>query len=165
MFMCPLKIKFISIPTLTFKDKESGKMSAGGACVWKVSKGELTNPPVLSSLFSLNIDAEYVFIFKYNYYFEYYIVDGHFFFFFFCVFSLNQVFYTCNICKLIFLFFLYNSSMGTNQHESYFATSYHDDNASQLYQHTFKERMGKNWHESYIRPILSLHFYFQRFQS
>ena len=33
--------------------------------------------------------------------------------------------------------------MGMNQHESYFATSYHDDNANQLYQHTFKERMGR----------------------
>ena len=55
--------------------------------------------------------------------------------------------------------------MGMNWHESYFATSYHDDNTNQLYQHTFKERMGMNQHESHIRPILSLHFYFQRFQS
>ena len=37
-------------------------MSAGGAHVWKVSESELTNPPMLSSLRSLNIDAEYVFI-------------------------------------------------------------------------------------------------------
>ena len=34
--------------------------------------------------------------------------------------------------------------MGMNQHESYFATSYHDDTANQLYQYTFKERMGTN---------------------
>ena len=31
-----------------------------------------------------------------------------------------------------------------NQNESYFATSYHDDNANQSYQHTFEERMGTN---------------------
>ena len=37
-------------------------MSAEGAHVWKVGEGELTNPPVLSSPHSLNIDAEYVFI-------------------------------------------------------------------------------------------------------
>ena len=47
---------------LIFKNEESGKMSAGGARVWKVGEGELTNPPMLSSLHSLNIDAEYVFI-------------------------------------------------------------------------------------------------------
>ena len=52
-----------------------------------------------------------------------------------------------------------------NQHELYFATSYHDDNANQLHQHTSKERMGMNQHESYIKPILSLYFHFQRFQS
>ena len=49
---------------------------------WKVSEGELTYPPVLSSLYSLNIDAGYVCIylfFKYKYYFEYYVVDGHYF--------------------------------------------------------------------------------------
>ena len=61
MFMCPFKIKFVSILTLIFKDKESGKMSARGAHVLKVSEGELTNPPVCS-LCSLNIDDEYVFI-------------------------------------------------------------------------------------------------------
>ena len=61
MFMCSFKIKFISISILTFKDEETGKMSARGAHVWKVSEGELTNPPVLSSLHSLNIDAKYVF--------------------------------------------------------------------------------------------------------
>ena len=81
MFMCPFKIKFVSISTLIFRDEESGKMSAGGACVWKVSEGELTNPPVLSSLHSLNIDAlsMYLLSLKYNHYFEYYIVDGHYF--------------------------------------------------------------------------------------
>ena len=57
------KIKFISISILIFKNEESGKMSAGGAQVWKVSEGELTDPPVLSNLCSSNIDAEYVFIF------------------------------------------------------------------------------------------------------
>ena len=62
MFMCPFKIKFVSILTLIFKDEESGKMSAGGAHALKLSEGELTNPPVLGSLCSLNIDAEYVFI-------------------------------------------------------------------------------------------------------
>ena len=56
------KIKFVSISILIFKNEESDKMSAGGAHVWKVSEGELTNPPMLSSLCSLNIDAEYVFI-------------------------------------------------------------------------------------------------------
>ena len=56
------KIKFVSISILIFKNEESGKMSAEGACVWKVDEGELTNPPMLSSLHSLNIDAEYVFI-------------------------------------------------------------------------------------------------------
>ena len=62
MFMCPFKIKFVSILTLIFKDEESGKISARGVCVLEVSEGELTNPPVLSNLCSLNIDAEYVFI-------------------------------------------------------------------------------------------------------
>ena len=47
-----------------------------------------------------------------------------------------------------------------NWHELYFATSYHNDIADYLYQHTFKERMGMNWHESYTRSISSLHFYF-----
>ena len=42
--------------------KKVVKLSAGGAHVWKVGEGELTNPPVLSSLHSLNIDAEHVFI-------------------------------------------------------------------------------------------------------
>ena len=50
--------------------------------------------------------------------------------------------------------------MGTNRHKSYFAASYHDNIADELYQYTFKERMGMNRHESYTRSILSLHFYF-----
>ena len=62
MFTCPFKMKFVSISTLIFKDKESGKMSAGGACVLEVREGESANPPVLSSLHSLNINAEYVFV-------------------------------------------------------------------------------------------------------
>ena len=37
-------------------------MSAEGACVWKVGEDKLTNPPMLSSLHSLNTDTEYVFI-------------------------------------------------------------------------------------------------------
>ena len=61
MCMCPFRIKFVSILTLIFKDKESGKMSARGACALKLIEGELTNLPVLGSLHSLNIDAEYVF--------------------------------------------------------------------------------------------------------
>ena len=46
--------------------------------------------------------------------------------------------------------------MGTNQHESYFATSYHDVTANQLYQHTFKGRMGMNQHKSYTRSIFTI---------
>ena len=47
-----------------------------------------------------------------------------------------------------------------NQHESYFATSHCDDTASQLYQHTFKGRMGSNQHESYTRLIFTITFLF-----
>ena len=50
--------------------------------------------------------------------------------------------------------------MGTNQLESYFATHCHDDNANQLYQHTFEERMGMNQHKSYIKPIFIIIFPF-----
>ena len=50
--------------------------------------------------------------------------------------------------------------MGMNQHESYFATSYHDDTANQLYQHTFKGRMGTNQHESYTRSNFTIRFLF-----
>ena len=56
------KVKLVSILILTFKNEESGKMSAEGAHVWKVGEGELTNPPMLSSPHSPNIDAEYIFI-------------------------------------------------------------------------------------------------------
>ena len=52
------KIKLVSILILTFKDEESGKMSAEGVHVWKVDEGELMNPLVLSSPHSLNIDAK-----------------------------------------------------------------------------------------------------------
>ena len=78
-----------AISILIFKNEEVGKMSAGGAHVWKVSEGELTNPPMLSSLCSLNIDAKYVFIsLNTIIILEYYVVDGHYFvFFFLCVFS------------------------------------------------------------------------------
>ena len=38
-------------------------MSAGDTCALKLSGGELINSPVLDSLCSLNIDAEYVFLF------------------------------------------------------------------------------------------------------
>ena len=87
MFMCPFRIKFVSILTLIFKDEESGKMSAGGAHALKLSEGELTNPTVLGSLCSLNIDTEYFFFFKCNYCFEYYVVDGHYFIIFFMCIS------------------------------------------------------------------------------
>ena len=47
-----------------------------------------------------------------------------------------------------------------NQHKSYFATLYHGDNANQSYQHTFEERMGMNWHKSYIKLIFIIIFLF-----
>ena len=56
------KIKLVSILILTFKNEESGKMSAEGAHVWKVGEGESMNPPMLGSPHSPNIDTEYVFI-------------------------------------------------------------------------------------------------------
>ena len=46
----------------SFKNEESGKMSAKGAHVQKTSEGESTNSPVLSSPHSPIIDTEYVFI-------------------------------------------------------------------------------------------------------
>ena len=52
------KIKLVSISTSTFKNEESGKMSAEGACVWKVGEGESTNPPMLGSPHFLNTDAK-----------------------------------------------------------------------------------------------------------
>ena len=49
--------------------------------------------------------------------------------------------------------------MGMNWHKSYFATSYHDDTANQLYQYTFKGSMGTNQHELYTRLIFT-HYIF-----
>ena len=46
-----------------FKNKESGKMSVDSAHVQRTSGGESTNSPMLSSPYSLTIDAEYIFIF------------------------------------------------------------------------------------------------------
>ena len=95
------------------------------------------------------------------------IVDGHYFVItpLFLYIFLNHVFYMFSIPinKFISLFILYNSSMGMNQHKSYFATSYHGDIANQLYQYTFKERMSMNQHKLHIRVILSLHFVFRDF--
>ena len=56
------KIKLASILILTLKNEESGKMSAEGACVWKVGEGESMNPPVFGSPRSPNVYAEYVFV-------------------------------------------------------------------------------------------------------
>ena len=54
-------------------------MSSEDTHALELSGGELINSPVLDSLCSLNIDAEYVFLFlKYYYYFEYHTVDGFF---------------------------------------------------------------------------------------
>ena len=47
-----------------FKDEESDKMSAESALVQKTSEDKSTNSPVLSSPYSLTIDAKYVFIFQ-----------------------------------------------------------------------------------------------------
>ena len=59
-------------------------MDTGDMCALKLSGGELIKSFVLDSLCSLNIDAEYVFLFlKYYYYFEYHIVDGYYFFYVF----------------------------------------------------------------------------------
>ena len=55
--------KFLGILTLIFKDEESHKMSAEDTHALKLGGGELINSPVLDSLCSLNIDAEYVFVF------------------------------------------------------------------------------------------------------
>ena len=43
-----------------------------------------------------------------------------------------------------------------NWHESYFSTSYHDDNTNQLYQHTFKEGMGANHTSSQFYHYVSI---------
>ena len=63
MHLCVhLKIEFVNIFDIDiFKNKESYEMSAEGAHVQKMSERESTNSPVLSSLHSSNIDAEYVF--------------------------------------------------------------------------------------------------------
>ena len=54
-------------------------MDTGDTYALKLSGGELIRSSVLHSLHSLNIDAEYEFLFlKYYYYFEYHIVDSFF---------------------------------------------------------------------------------------
>ena len=68
--------------------------------------------------------------------------------------------YTCNV-QLIneplfyyyFFYYFYDSLVGMNWHESYFATLYQGDNANQSYQHTSEKRMSMNQHETYIKPI------------
>ena len=94
------KIKFVSISILFFKKEEIGKMSAKGAHVWKVGEGELTNPPMLSSIFSLYIDAEYVFIslnviITLN--ITYWMVIILLLLIFFICILLNQISYICDI--------------------------------------------------------------------
>ena len=59
-------------------------MDTRDTCALELSGGELIKSCVLDSLHSLNIDAEYVFLFlKYYYYFEYHIVDSYYFFYVF----------------------------------------------------------------------------------
>ena len=48
----------------SLKNEESDKMSADSAHVQGASGGESTNSPVVSSSYSLTIDAEYVFVFQ-----------------------------------------------------------------------------------------------------
>ena len=48
----------------SFKDEESDKMSADSAHIQGASRGESTNSPLVSSSYSLTIDAEYVFVFQ-----------------------------------------------------------------------------------------------------
>ena len=62
-----------------FKKEVSDRMSAKGAHVQGASGSESTNSSVSSSPHSPIIDAKYVFISKYNYYFKHYIVDGYYF--------------------------------------------------------------------------------------
>ena len=114
-----------------FKSKVSDRMSAKGAHVQGACGSESTNSPASSSLHSLIIDTEYVFISKYNYYLRYYIVNGYcqsyyFYEFFFkvkfCIthdIDLTKIF----IYFFNFIFFL----MGTNQGESYFTTSSYEN--------------------------------------
>ena len=62
--MCPFKNRIYKHFNINFfKKKESDKMSAESAHVQKMSEGESTNSPMLSSPYCPNIDAEYVFIF------------------------------------------------------------------------------------------------------
>ena len=62
--MCPFKNRIYKHFNINFfKNEESDKMSAESAHVQKMSEGESTNSPVLSSPHSPNIDTEYVFIF------------------------------------------------------------------------------------------------------
>ena len=48
----------------SFKNEESDKMSADSAHIQGTSGGESTNSLVVSSSYSLTIDAEYVFVFQ-----------------------------------------------------------------------------------------------------
>ena len=48
----------------SFKDEESDKMSADSAHIQGASGGESTNSPIVSSSYSLTIDAKYVFVFQ-----------------------------------------------------------------------------------------------------
>ena len=62
--MCPFKNRIYKHFNINFfKNEESDKMSAESAHVQKMSEGESTNSPMLSSPHSPSIDAEYVFIF------------------------------------------------------------------------------------------------------
>ena len=62
--MCPFKNRIYKHFNINFfKNEESDKMSGESAHVQKMSEGESTNSPMLSSLHSPNIDTEYVFIF------------------------------------------------------------------------------------------------------
>ena len=53
----------------------------------------------------------------------------------------------------IYIYILCDSFVDMNWHKSYFATLYNGDNANQSYQYTFKEGMGMNQHELYIKLI------------
>ena len=60
-----------------FKSKVTDQVSAKGAHVQGACGSESMNSPASSSFHSLIIDAEYVFISKYNYYLRNYIVNGY----------------------------------------------------------------------------------------
>ena len=70
-----------------FKGEVSDSMSAKGAHVQGASGSESMNSPGSDSPCSPIIDTKYVFIFKYNYYFKYYIVDGYYFIIIFMTFN------------------------------------------------------------------------------